>query len=203
MTMRRFHRIGMLAAAALIAALATGGPGPLMADPDPTPATSTAPPPAASSKTPASKKPAAKKPAKKKPAAKKPAKKKKKTSSTEQRFEDGYRAAYALAEAGRHAEALAGFRALGRDEHPSVANMVGFLNRHLGHYEEAQVWYERALASDPGHVRTWQYYGMWHVEQGNMLKAREHLDRIRALCGGETCQEFASLKGAIEGTVVY
>lgn len=202
MTMRRFHRIGMLAAAALIAALATGGPGPLMADPDPTPATSTAPPPAASSKTPASKKPTAKKPAKKKPAAKKPAKKKK-TSSTEQRFEDGYRAAYALAEAGRHAEALAGFRALGRDEHPSVANMVGFLNRHLGHYEEAQVWYERALASDPGHVRTWQYYGMWHVEQGNMLKAREHLDRIRALCGGETCQEFASLKGAIEGTVVY
>ena len=40
-------------------------------------------------------------------------------------------------------------------------------------------------------MRTWQYYGMWHVEQGNMLKAQDHLEKIRALCGNEACKEFA------------
>jgi hypothetical protein len=122
---------------------------------------------------------------------------------SEQRFLDGYRAAYALVQAKRYDEALAAFKALKQDDHPDVANYIGFLSRKLGNYEDAKIWYERALAADPNHVRTWQYYGMWHVEQGNMLKAKDHLDRIRQLCGGETCKEFADLKGAMEGTVVY
>ena len=62
---------------------------------------------------------------------------------------------------------------------------------------------ERALAADPKHVRTWQYYGMWHVEQGNKLKAADFLEKIEAICGNKTCKEYLDLKGGMEGTVTY
>jgi tetratricopeptide (TPR) repeat protein len=117
-------------------------------------------------------------------------------------FIDRYRAARALALDGRHEAAIAAFLALDHDDHPDVANSIGFSSRKVGRYEDARTWYERALAADPRHVRTWQYYGMWHVEQGNRLKAEEHLDRIRAICGTE-CQEFRDLQGALDGTVTY
>ena len=57
--------------------------------------------------------------------------------------------------------------------------------------------------SDPKHVRTWQYYGMWHVEQGNMLKAADFLEKIEAICGNKACKEYQDLKGGMEGTVTY
>lgn len=129
--------------------------------------------------------------------------KQKKEKKSEQQFRDGYKAAYALVQAGRFDSALAAFRALDRPDHPDVANYIGYLNRKLGDYAQSQVWYERALAADPTHVRTWQYYGMWHLEQGNLLKARDHLDRIRLICGGTGCKEWVDLNGAIDGTVTY
>jgi tetratricopeptide (TPR) repeat protein len=130
-------------------------------------------------------------------------KKAKKDKRTEQEFYKGYTVGFNLIQAGRYEEAIAAFRALKQDDHPDVANYIGFANRKLGRYADAQHWYERALAADPKHVRTWQYYGMWHVEQGNMLKAQDYLATIRTLCGNESCKEFANLKGAMEGTVVY
>jgi hypothetical protein len=51
-------------------------------------------------------------------------------------------------------------------------------------------------------VRTWQYYGMWQVEQGNRLKAADFLENIRLICGTE-CREYQDLKGGMEGTVTY
>lgn len=130
-------------------------------------------------------------------------KKTQKEKRTEREFYKGYTVGFNLIQAGRYEEAIAAFKALKEDDHPDVANYIGFASRKLGRYADAQQWYERALAADPKHVRTWQYYGMWHVEQGNMLKAQDYLDKIRTLCGDESCKEFASLKGAMEGTVVY
>lgn len=127
--------------------------------------------------------------------------KKKKTS--EQEFRDGYRAAYALVQAGDYKAAFAAFQALDADDTPDVANYMGYTARKLGDYELSKYWYERALASDPKHVRTWQYYGMWHVEQGNMLKAADFLEKIEAICGNKTCKEYQDLKGGMEGTVTY
>ena len=75
--------------------------------------------------------------------------------------------------------AFAAFKDLDADDHPDVANYLGYTARKLGDYELSKVWYERALAADPKHVRTWQYYGMWHVEQGNMLKAADFLREDR------------------------
>ena len=129
--------------------------------------------------------------------------KKKKDQKSEQEFRDGYRAAYALVQAGDYKAAFAAFKALDADDTPDVANYMGYTARKLGDYQLSKYWYERALASDPNHVRTWQYYGMWHVEQGNMLKAADFLEKIEAICGGKTCKEYQDLKGGMEGTVTY
>ncbi len=126
-----------------------------------------------------------------------------KKKRTEQQFYDGYKVAYDLLQAKKFEEAIAAFRALNQDNHADVATSIGFASRQLGRYDDAKYWYEKALASDSTNVRTWQYYGMWHVEQGNVLKAQDYLANIRKLCGNSECKEYASLKGAIEGTVVY
>lgn len=147
--------------------------------------------------------PAATKPEPKAKQAKPARKKTKKQKRTDQQFLDGYRVAFNLIQVAKYDEAIAAFRALGQDDHPDVANYIGYASRKLGRYDDAQKWYEQALAADPKHARTWQYYGMWHVEQGNMLKAGDHLARIRSICGNEACKEYTDLKGAMEGSVVY
>jgi tetratricopeptide (TPR) repeat protein len=135
---------------------------------------------------------------------KKSGQKKKKNQGTElQNFIDGYHAARALVLDGKYEEGIAAFKALGHDDSAEVANYIGYANRKLGNYELAKVWYDKALAIDPNHVRTWQYYGMWYVEQGNMLKAADFLEKIRLICGGTGCKEYQDLKGGMEGTVSY
>lgn len=129
--------------------------------------------------------------------------KKKKEQKSEQQFLDGYRAAYALVEARDYQAAFVAFKALEWDDHPDVATELGYVARKLGDYDASKYWYERALAADPVHVKTWQYYGMWQVEQGNLLKAHDYLNKIEAICGNKTCKEYQDLKGGIEGTVTY
>jgi tetratricopeptide (TPR) repeat protein len=128
---------------------------------------------------------------------------KKKQQKSEQEFRDQYRAAYALKLAGNYPAAFAAFTALDANDHPDVATELGYLARKLGDYQLSKVWYEHALAIDPQHVKTWQYYGMWQVEQGNMLKAADFLQKIEAICGNKACQEYQDLKGGMEGTVTY
>ena len=138
-------------------------------------------------------------------AAKEKAVKKKKApeKKSERPFIDGYRTAYDLVyKQQNYADAIVALRALGRDDHPDVANLIGFSSRKLGRTEDAKVWYEKALAADPKHTRTWQYYGMWHLEQGDRAKAEEHLERIGAICG-QGCEEYASLRDALDGNITY
>jgi tetratricopeptide (TPR) repeat protein len=122
---------------------------------------------------------------------------------SEKPFVDGYRYAYDLIYKQRnYADAIVALRALGRDEHPDVANLIGFASRKLGRTEDARVWYEAALAADPKHTRTWQYYGMWQLERGERATAEEYLERIRSICG-QGCEEYASLREALDGNLVY
>ena len=134
---------------------------------------------------------------------KKKVQKKKNEKKSEQQFIDGYRAAHTLIY--QHHDFTAGIgklKTLGRDDNPDVANLIGYSSRKLGRYDDAKVWYERALSADPKHARTWSYYGMWHAEQGNVLKARDFLATVEQLCGTK-CREYTELKGVIEGTRVY
>src|SRR5262245_52842693 len=115
-------------------------------------------------------------------------------------FLDGYKQAYAaIYQRHDYAAGIAQLKALKRDDHPDVANLIGYSNRKLGNYDESKVWYEAALKADPSHVRTWQYYGLWQLEQGNQAQAKVHLDKIASLCG-TSCPEYRSLAEAM-GTV--
>ncbi|MCP1832183.1 MULTISPECIES: tetratricopeptide repeat protein [Bradyrhizobium] len=113
-------------------------------------------------------------------------------------FRDGYRAAYAtIYERNDYAAAIDQLHALGRDDQPNVANLIGYSYRKLGDYKQSQVWYERALKADPNHVLTWNYYGLWQIEQGNRDQAQYHLQRIAEICGTE-CEEYRTLAAALE-----
>jgi len=113
-------------------------------------------------------------------------------------FAHGYRAAYsAVYDRTDYASAIEQLKALGHDDHPNVANLIGYSYRKLGDYRLSQVWYERALKADPNHVLTWQYYGLWQIEQGNRDQASYHLSRIAAICG-TGCEEYRSLAAALE-----
>ncbi|RJF69825.1 tetratricopeptide repeat protein [Rhodopseudomonas palustris] len=125
---------------------------------------------------------------------------KKKDRRSEQRFQDGYRAAYAsIYDRADYARAIDQLKALGHDDNASVATLIGYSYRKLGDYKLAQAWYERALTADPNHTKTWQYYGLWQVEQGNRERAQVHLARIAQLCGNTSCEEYTSLAAAIGG----
>jgi tetratricopeptide (TPR) repeat protein len=118
-------------------------------------------------------------------------------------FLRGYRAARELILAGHYQAGIAAMHALGRDDHPDVANYIGYANRKMGNYEQSKVWYEAALKADPNHTRTWSYYGMWQMEQGNRLKAEDDLQKVKLLCGSTTCKEYIELKAVIDGKASY
>jgi tetratricopeptide (TPR) repeat protein len=121
----------------------------------------------------------------------------KKSSLEDPAFLQGYRAAYAtIYENNNYAAAIPELKALGQDDRADVANLIGYSYRKLGNYELASVWYERALKADPNHVRTWQYYGLWQVEQGNREQAKYHLARIETLAGRDSA-EYQSLASAL------
>ena len=137
-------------------------------------------------------------------AAKKKKAPKKDKKKSEQQFIDGYKSAHAMIyKRHQYAAAIDKLKSLGRDENADVANLIGYSSRKLGRYEDSKAWYERALAADPAHTVTWSYYGMWHAEQGNLLKAREFLAKVESLCGSTKCREYTELKGVIEGTRTY
>jgi tetratricopeptide (TPR) repeat protein len=113
-------------------------------------------------------------------------------------FASGYRAAYAtIYDRNDYAGAITQLKALGHDDSAAVANLIGYSYRKLGDYKVSQIWYERALKADPNHVKTWQYYGLWQVEQGNRDQAQYHLNRIAALAGTNS-EEYRSLAAALE-----
>jgi tetratricopeptide (TPR) repeat protein len=138
-------------------------------------------------------------------------KKKKQNNAIEQqqkqeadaKFLRDYRAAREMILDGRYQAGIAAMHALGHDEHPDVANYIGYAYRKMGDYKNAQIWYEAALKADPNHVRTWSYYGMWQMEQGNRLKALDDLQKVKLICGSTSCEEYRQLKAVIDGKASY
>jgi tetratricopeptide (TPR) repeat protein len=122
----------------------------------------------------------------------------KSSSIDDPKFLAGYRTAYAtIYDRNDYTTAIEQLKALGHDDRADVANLIGYSYRKLGDYKLSQVWYERALKADPSHVRTWQYYGLWQVEQGNRDQAQYHLNKIGQLAGTGSA-EYRSLAAALE-----
>lgn len=187
---RLLQQAGMFAAAALIAIAVGGKPAAAIG--------TDSPPPASDS---------SKKTDKKKTDKKKDEKKSLLTDEQKKladaKFLEGYRAARDMILAGQYEQGIAAMHALSHDEHPDVANYIGYSYRKLGDYDQSRHWYELALAADPNHVRTWSYYGMWQAEQGNRLKAEDFLQKVKLICGTESCKEFIELKAVIDGKASY
>jgi len=138
-----------------------------------------------------------------KPADAKPDAKPDPAKKSDNEFRDGYKKAYALIyDAQYYAAGISALKSLGRDDHPDVANLIGFSSRKLGRTDDAKTWYEKALAADPKHTRTFQYYGMWHLEQGDRASAEQNLERIR-LISGKDCDDYRSLHAALNGNITY
>jgi tetratricopeptide (TPR) repeat protein len=124
-------------------------------------------------------------------------------SAAAQQFLAGYHTAYALIyDRGDYEAGISALRALGHDENADVATLIGYASRKLGRYDDAKYWYDRALAADPDHAVTWSYYGMWHAEQGNVLKAKDDLEKVRTICGTQ-CRAYTELQAVIDGTRTY
>jgi len=121
----------------------------------------------------------------------------------QEKFLHDYREARLLILSGNYQDGIAAMHALGHDEHPDVANYIGYAHRKLGDYDDSKFWYEKALAADPNHVRTWSYYGMWQAEQGNRLKAEDYLQKVKLICGTADCEEYRQLRAVIDGTASY
>ncbi|WP_315705125.1 MULTISPECIES: tetratricopeptide repeat protein [unclassified Bradyrhizobium] len=122
-----------------------------------------------------------------------------KSSSIEDpKFLAAYRTAYTtIYDRGDYASAIEQLKALHREDVADVANLIGYSYRKLGNYEASKQYYEQALADDPNHVRTWQYFGLWQLEQGNREQAQYHLGKVAQLAGTNS-YEYRSLAAALE-----
>jgi tetratricopeptide (TPR) repeat protein len=125
------------------------------------------------------------------------------SNSSLEDFYNGWHKAYALVyDKADYTGGIAALRSMSYDDNADVATLIGYASRKLGRYDDAKYWYDKALAADPNHAQTWSYYGMWHAEQGNLLKAKDDLEKVRTICGSE-CREFVELKEVIDGTRTY
>jgi len=122
----------------------------------------------------------------------------KSSSIDDPKFLEGYRTAYStIYDRNDYSSAIEQLKALGRDDVADVANLIGYSYRKLGNYQLSQAYYQQALKDDPNHVRTWQYYGLWQLEQGNREQAEYHLNKISELAGTDS-KEYRSLQAALE-----
>ncbi|WP_441236911.1 tetratricopeptide repeat protein [Bradyrhizobium sp. 930_D9_N1_4] len=134
-------------------------------------------------------------------------KKKKSSSVSDPKFLAAYRTAYTtIYDNHDYTGAIGQLKSLKRDDVADVANLIGYSYRKLGDYQSSKVYYELALKDDPNHVRTWQYYGLWQLEQGNREQAQYHLNKIASLAGADS-SEYRSLAAALDkptgATLVY
>ena len=134
-------------------------------------------------------------------------KKKKSSSVSDPKFLAAYRTAYTtIYDNHDYTGAIGQLKSLKRDDVADVANLIGYSYRKIGDYQSSKVYYELALKDDPNHVRTWQYYGLWQLEQGNREQAQYHLNKIASLAGTDS-SEYRSLAAALDkptsATLVY
>ncbi len=114
-----------------------------------------------------------------------------------QQLMTSFQTARALILSGKYEAGIAAMKALGYDDHPDVADSIGFANAKLGNLTEARNWYNKAFAADPNHLRTWSDSGALYLVQGDVANARGDLEHIKTICGGTTCREYQELEGQI------
>jgi Flp pilus assembly protein TadD len=116
--------------------------------------------------------------------------------------EDGDRAyltAVSLINEKRYDDALAALHdaQLVFGPHPDVLTYLGYTSRKLGHVEQAEAYYQQALALAPTHRGATEYYGELKVIKGDTKGAKVMLARLEANCT-YGCIEAEDLRHWIE-----
>lgn len=78
-----------------------------------------------------------------------------------------------------------------------VQNLLGYSYRNAGQIDKAFAAYENALRLDPNHKGAHEYIGVAYLMARQPDKAREHLAKLKVICGGESCEEYQDLAKAI------
>ncbi|WP_027244045.1 tetratricopeptide repeat protein [Leisingera daeponensis] len=111
-------------------------------------------------------------------------------------------AARELAYAGRQQDAQAVLSAMADQQDSLVLTYWGFTHRKLGNLEQAQAYYDQALARDPDNILARSYMGQGLVQQGKYGAALIQWKEIRARGGDGTWAE-AALRSALETGASY
>jgi Flp pilus assembly protein TadD len=77
-----------------------------------------------------------------------------------------------------------------------VHNLMGYSYRHLGDLDKAFAHYKTALEIDPQHKGAHEYAGEAYLVAKQPDKARDHLARLKTICG-ENCEEYRDLAKAV------
>jgi len=77
---------------------------------------------------------------------------------------------------------------------PNTFNYLGFANRKIGNFEDAEIYYLLGLEIDPNHVGINEYLGELYVNTNRIDKAKERL-KILENCN---CKEFEELSNVIK-----
>jgi Flp pilus assembly protein TadD len=76
-------------------------------------------------------------------------------------------------------------------------NLLGYSYRNAGNYDRAGQAYAKALKLNPKHTGALEYQGVLFIKLGQKDKAQANLDKIKAICGNTTCEEYADLAKAL------
>lgn len=115
------------------------------------------------------------------------------------RSDGAYLTAVALINEQRYDEAIISLEAAARSfgPHPDLLTYLGFTNRKLKRYDQAEFYYREALAVAPGHRGATEYFGELMLERGDVAGARAMLARLDAQCSFG-CAEAEELRRWIE-----
>jgi len=79
---------------------------------------------------------------------------------------------------------------------PDILNYLGFVNRKLGNFNDAEIYYILGLEINPNHLGINEYLGELYVVTNRMSLAKERLEVLKNC----NCEEFQELKEIIDGT---
>jgi Flp pilus assembly protein TadD len=78
-------------------------------------------------------------------------------------------------------------------------NLLGFAFRKQATPDLPKAFehYSTALKLNPNHKGAHEYIGEAYLVDGQPAKAEEHLARLKAICGGNACEEYEDLANAV------
>jgi tetratricopeptide (TPR) repeat protein len=104
--------------------------------------------------------------------------------------------AYALAKAGRYAEAITVLDLMKNPNTAVALNYRGYATRKLGQVDEGIGYYLRSVALDPHYAKVREYLGEAYLIKGDAAAAQAQLRAIKQICG-TTCEAYEHLAVAI------